>query len=63
MVQGTVTQLGVTQTVVDITSNVEKFIMDQTNAMGSRTFGLHYALGFVPSMFNFSTVSVPSLKS
>nr|pir protein F33E11.4 [imported] - Caenorhabditis elegans [Caenorhabditis elegans] len=62
MVQGTVTQLGVTQTVVDITSNVEKFIMDQTNAMGSRTFGLHYALGFVPSMFNFSTVSVPSLK-
>ncbi|PIC24487.1 hypothetical protein B9Z55_017812 [Caenorhabditis nigoni] len=63
MVQNTVAALGVNQTVVDISSNVETFIMDQTNALGSRNFGLKYALGFVPSSIGIPGLPIPDLKT
>ncbi|CAI2352681.1 unnamed protein product [Caenorhabditis sp. 36 PRJEB53466] len=54
MVRDTITALGVNETVVDVNSDVDKFIMDKTNDEGSRTFGLHYALAFAPYAFKFS---------
>ncbi|KAF1753453.1 hypothetical protein GCK72_020010 [Caenorhabditis remanei] len=63
MVQSTVAELGVNQTIVDVSSNIEKYIMDQTNALGSRTFGLRYALGFISSSIELPVVGVPVLKT
>ncbi|CAL2043976.1 unnamed protein product [Caenorhabditis brenneri] len=63
MVQNTVATLGVNQTVVDVSDNVEKFIMDKTNALGSRTFGLEYALGFVPASVSIPGVTTAALST
>lgn len=48
MIRNTISQLGVNQTVVDVTNNVENYIVNTTNALGSRSFGLKYAMAFQP---------------
>ena len=63
MVQSTVAELGVNQTVVDVSSDIEKYIMDQTNSLGSRTFGLRYALGFISSSIDLTSVGLPAVQT
>ncbi|CAB3398654.1 unnamed protein product [Caenorhabditis bovis] len=48
MVNNTVQALGTTNIKVDGARDVDRFIIDKINKIGSRTFGLHYALAFDP---------------